>query len=155
MSRHNDGRVRLALVCVATAVLVAGVIGALSAAGLGAGPDYGVQATYRMGEVYASPVDDDRTTGSVALDSSEQDYTLPSVTNGASMMYTEICAYGNDAYILCGEAPVAATTAAGGYAFRVAAGTCWGPRRLTGPVCSHIATSAAGHIVFIHYDQSL
>lgn len=152
--RGRDGRLRYGVLVYALAVLLGSLLGAAWAAGMGdSGPDYGVQAANRMGEVFASKLDDDRVTGSVALSNVEADYTLPETTEG-TIMYTMVCAYGNDAYLRCGAAPVAATTAAGGYTFRVADGQCLGPLRLTGPVCSHIATAAVGHIVFMHFDQS-
>ena len=126
---------------------------ALAAGMDNSGPEYGQQLVHRMGELFASKLDDDYVAGSIALSNSEQDYTLPTTTEGY-VMYTTVCAYGNEAYLRCGTAPVAATTSAGGYTFRVPEGVCKGPYRLTGPVCSHIAPSAAGHIVFEHFDLS-
>ena len=94
-------------------------------------------------------LDDDLVTGSIALSNSSAQYTLPFVQDA----YV-VCSYGNDAYVECGTNPTV-TTSAGGYTFRVPSGACLGPMVLAGPKCAHIASTATGHVVFMHFDQRL
>jgi len=83
----------------------------------------------------------------ITIPAAEADYTLPAHDA------FEFCAHGTAAFILCAAAaPVAATTAVGGYAWRVEAGQCIGPYEMTGvTVCSVIGTaSPAGNSLCIH-----
>ena len=91
-------------------------------------------------------IDDSSKAGSVDLGTSSADYTLPQ--RGDPYM---VCAIGNTAYVTCGASPTV-SIAAGGYTFSVQEGACIGPMPLKGPKCAHIASSAAGQIVFIHFD---
>lgn len=95
------------------------------------------------------PIDDDLTSGTKALGTSSASYTLP-VPEDSYM----VCANGNTAYVTCGSSPTAAT-GAGNYTFFVPEGTCIGPMSLHGPKCAYIASSAAGEIVFVHFDPDL
>uniref|UniRef100_A0A6H1ZF78 Uncharacterized protein n=2 Tax=viral metagenome TaxID=1070528 RepID=A0A6H1ZF78_9ZZZZ len=133
--RGKRGRLRFGVIAYVLAVAILCVVGVAWAIG-----PWQESAAQAQG---GAKIDDDYAAGSVALNAAEADFTLPR----AGDPYL-VCSYGNDAYILCGTAPVAATTAAGGYSIRVPSGGCIGPIRLTGPVCSHIAGTTTGHIVF-------
>jgi hypothetical protein len=133
--RDERGRLRLGVIAYILAVAVLGIVATAWAIG-----PWDVSSDQAMG---GAKIDDDYVAGSVALSDTEADFTLPR----AGDPYL-VCSYGNDAYLRCGSAPVAATTSAGGYSIRVPSGGCIGPIRLTGPVCSHIAASPTGHIVF-------
>lgn len=87
--------------------------------------------------------DDDSITNCTALAASSTDYTLPTAGD-----YYEVRTTGNCASILCGATPTA-TSAANGHFIKVCDGVPF-RGRLTGPVCAHIAPSAAGEICFVH-----
>jgi len=89
-------------------------------------------------------LDDNAVAQCIAIPAAEVDYTVP-VKDAF-----EICAHGNEAYVLCAAAaPVAATTVVGGYAFRVPEGACAGPYEMENAgVCSVIGTVALGVVCF-------
>lgn len=84
----------------------------------------------------------------VAITASSVAKTLPTASN-----VFQLCAYGNNAYVLCGDNPTATTTVTTGYALIVPEGSCIGPMVITDAKCAVIGTSAAGSLCFLNYGK--
>lgn len=141
MSKTNDGRIRVGILVVGVAVVLAFALVALA----------GTWET-KSAQAYAGAfLDDDYVAGTIDLGSSSAQYTLPGKKGKSAYV---VCARGNRAFIECGTNPVV-TTSAGGYTFSVPDGACLGPLRLMSTKCAHIAATAFGQVEFLHIDSTL
>ena len=75
----------------------------------------------------------------VALTNANQTYTFSTAYN----VFYEICAHGNEAYILHGAAPVATTVVGAGYDSRIPEGGCTKIYKPNGAKVAFIAVSTA------------
>jgi|GEM_PF-3415403 len=114
-----------------------------------AGDTTAIQTAIEIIDGAYAKVDDDSTSNCDDLDTSSEQYTLPTAGDWYHIRVT-----GNCASILCGSDPTA-TTAKDGHWIKVCDGDGGFKGPLTGAKCAHIAPTATGEICYVHLNSAL